>query len=618
MIVKSFYELGGIPYISSLKVEQYNGKLLNETLQNIESNTILHIEGEYWLMGGIKAYNLQNITIILDGVINFSTNIKYWPRYRHSANKNYVLPCIDLSYSVNVTLTSSTIGGGIINGNGWAWWDLPGIGYLLHAEDRPRLLYMLYSQDTLLENWILRDAPYWTTYFQKTYNLEIRYTSILARRTGNMNKHSLLDMTAFNTDGLDVSGRNIYIHHCNIWCQDDTIAIKDDTQNVLVEHVNVSGVGITIGSIGNSLVQNITFRHCIIYKGWKGIYLKFRNAGEPRYSNSHGRIYNILYEDIIIYEPQVWGIWIGPAQQSDTRDICYANPCSICWPAYSECNGIKYGRYRNILFSNISIINPKSGIGVIMSHEYLPMQNITFHNVHTSFCSSSSSSTYSTNQMNFNDVFPYLTSSIAYDNYFISDSYIIQSFAITFIASLFFISYNNSTIKTIFQSIFNQLKQQQQQYHQSLLVLLMLISIICASTSYMMHTWYEYYNIDTRLQTYYSCENVNYGIATGTTHPVPHCFQDNTTITTTRSNTNNTNQIFDECSWYEQPTVLKSFSASMCLISFIFAFGYYNTLKRKRIKVNNAHNNGDNGDDDDDIEFANYTLFADNGNAQLV
>ena len=31
--------------------------------------------------------------------------------------------------------------------------------------------------------------------------------------------HNIIDMTAFNTDGFDVSGRNVWIHDCTIWNQ---------------------------------------------------------------------------------------------------------------------------------------------------------------------------------------------------------------------------------------------------------------------------------------------------------------------------------------------------------------------------------------------------------------
>ena len=39
--------------------------------------------------------------------------------------------------------------------------------------------------------------------------------------------HSLTELTAFNTDGFDVSGEYVHIHDCDIWNQDDCIAVKE-------------------------------------------------------------------------------------------------------------------------------------------------------------------------------------------------------------------------------------------------------------------------------------------------------------------------------------------------------------------------------------------------------
>ena len=46
-----------------------------------------------------------------------------------------------------------------------------------------------------------------------------------AKRT-DQDHHGIIDMTAFNTDGFDVTGRNVWIHDCNVWDQDDCIAVK--------------------------------------------------------------------------------------------------------------------------------------------------------------------------------------------------------------------------------------------------------------------------------------------------------------------------------------------------------------------------------------------------------
>ena len=55
--------------------------------------------------------------------------------------------------------------------------------------------------------------------------------------------HDIIDLTAFNTDGFDVSGRNVWIHDCRVWCQDDTIAVKGSSENMLFERITASGIG---------------------------------------------------------------------------------------------------------------------------------------------------------------------------------------------------------------------------------------------------------------------------------------------------------------------------------------------------------------------------------------
>ena len=94
-------------------------------------------------------------------------------------------------------------------------------------------------------------------------------------------KLSPVDLTAFNTDGFDVSGNGIHIHDCSVWNQDDTFCIKSSqdapTANVLIENVRASGVGLSIGSIGAHAVENITFRNVAMHHTSKGVYIKFND-----------------------------------------------------------------------------------------------------------------------------------------------------------------------------------------------------------------------------------------------------------------------------------------------------------------------------------------------------
>lgn len=128
-----------------------------------------------------------------------------WPRVeddKEPAGK--VLECWSLHNVTNVTFTSSGIG--TIDGSGDAWWGIPGIGYLQRGKNRPKLLYIKDSRDLLMENWFFLDAPRWTVDIEAVDGMEIRHCEVSARRTEE-DGHGLVDLTAFNTDGFDVSGQ---------------------------------------------------------------------------------------------------------------------------------------------------------------------------------------------------------------------------------------------------------------------------------------------------------------------------------------------------------------------------------------------------------------------------
>jgi len=207
-------------------------------------------------------------------------------------------------------------------------------------------------------------------------NLEVRGSKIHAARSPNATDHNVVELTAFNTDGFDVTGRNVWIHDSEVWNQDDCIAVKDGSEDMLFERITASGVGLTIGSIGGgNSVRNITFRDSVMPNTYKGIYLKFRDSG--------GSISDVTFENIRIENPEQWPIWIGPAQQSDSDRLCAAHPCSICWPeaARSECGAPAAGTYANITLRNVTVVNPKLSPGVILANASNPMTNVVFEDV---------------------------------------------------------------------------------------------------------------------------------------------------------------------------------------------------------------------------------------------
>merc|ERR1712070_672435 len=144
---------------------------------------------------------------------------------------------------------------------GEKWWGA--IKYLIHQEDRPRILEIYNSTRILIEYINFIQPPYWTTEIKNVDGVVIRYSSVNVHRDGrDPSKHTLEDITAFNTDGFDIAGRNVHIHDCEIFNDDDCVTVKECdgeadqggysrsrcTENWLVERVNASGFGLTIGS----------------------------------------------------------------------------------------------------------------------------------------------------------------------------------------------------------------------------------------------------------------------------------------------------------------------------------------------------------------------------------
>lgn len=331
MTLLNFKDLGGIEGDPSPSAQWFNGGLLNYTLtpQNMTFGTTLLIPpGTFHVMGGIVSAGLQDVKIQIDGALEFSSLVDEWPRKENGQ----VLECLQFNNVKNFTVTSSLGGGthtkmGQLIGHGASWWWWPFLGYLKHHEDRPRLFRINKGSDILIKDILFLDSPYWTTKFYRVDGMEISGCGISARRT-RMEGHSILDLSAFNTDGFDVSGHNIHIHHCNCYAQDDCYTVKDNydgvSSNILFEHNNASGMAMVIGSIGGTHVKNVTFRDFVVHKTHKGIYTKFRGGT--------GKMTDILFEDIVMDHVEQYPIWIGPAQQSDNPDLCYPNPCSLCWP----------------------------------------------------------------------------------------------------------------------------------------------------------------------------------------------------------------------------------------------------------------------------------------------
>eukprot|EP00912_Choanoflagellata_sp_UC4_P000071 UC4_evm1s51 len=361
-----------------------NAALLNQTLSPKylpPGSTLIIPNSSFLFMGGVVSIGLKHCTIRLEGTLKLSDDIKAYPLSPGKHGKASSMPRIAIRIINSTDLLITSSGTGTIDGQGAKWWGIPGVGYLERGKNRPPLFSMEFAVDFIIEHILFYQAPRFN--FISTYlrNATIRFCQVYAARD-NKDSHTGVDLTAFNTDGFDISGENIHVYNSSVWNDDDTFCIKangGDTQNVLVENVHASGVGLSIGGISNHKVNNVTFRNVVMHHTAKGIYIKL-TAG----ASKGGQVTNVTYENIIINKPSSWPIWIGPAQQDIKEEgqkynPCHGDPCSLCWPAVKTANcDAPNGTITNITLRNVTILNPSGSPGVIFGNATRPITNILF------------------------------------------------------------------------------------------------------------------------------------------------------------------------------------------------------------------------------------------------
>eukprot|EP00048_Salpingoeca_helianthica_P021645 m.13509 g.13509 ORF g.13509 m.13509 type:complete len:525 (-) comp6198_c0_seq1:60-1634(-) len=195
-----------------------------------------------------------------------------------------------------------------------------------------------------------------------------------------------------NTDGIDVSGRDVWVHNCTVLNDDDSIAVKPTdasgpvsscSENMLFEDLVLTGFGASIGSVPPhddvNCVRNITFRRIRMPGTGKGIYIKSNPSCEGG-NNKSAIIANLTFEDFIIDHPRWWAVWIGPQQQHEPHEAL-GDKCALTYPINPHCPTQGCVQFNNILLKNILIIQPLLSPGVILGNSSNPMSGLIFDNV---------------------------------------------------------------------------------------------------------------------------------------------------------------------------------------------------------------------------------------------
>ena len=269
-------KMGGVAGDSSVATASKNTALLNSALSKLGSGDALVVSNKtFYVAGGIRATELHGVTLQLEGTLKFLPGRKGWPTEDCSAGGNPLQPkkngtCVQesifIANATDLTLTSS--GTGTLYGSGESWWGYiqcelnrgrsrlvfstpnshrpflhltggsplptspprnlatsPHHPDLIHGEDRPRLFSLVNATNVKVENWHFLQSPYWTFTAFDVAGLEISHCAIDNRITKD-DSHGIWNLDAFNTDGFDVAGRDIHIHDCTVWNQDDCFTIQ--------------------------------------------------------------------------------------------------------------------------------------------------------------------------------------------------------------------------------------------------------------------------------------------------------------------------------------------------------------------------------------------------------
>ena len=416
----SIADFGAVAANSTVAMGLQNMAAVNAALTNATDGDVVVVPpGDWHALGGIQLRNAPGITLRVDGALRAIADFDAWP-LRDPANYAHFLHLTDCA---RFTLR----GNGTIDGTGKAWWNKWVLDPL--PAHRPCLVVLSRCDDLLVEGVELRNSPNFHLDLEDTHRAEVRFVSIFVNRTdvaaakavltaqrraarsrgsggGHGGHNALLPSSGsggfplqpedLNTDGIDVSGVDVWVHDVVIDNDDDSIAVKPCgsgcrlpcSQNMLFEDMVLHGFGASVGSVPPhpgvpNCVRNITFRRVRMPETGKGIYVKSNPSCEtdPSKPYKSGIIADILYEDIHITSPRWWAIWIGPQQQHEPKQSL-GEDCAIDYPISKSCPTQGCVTFANITLRDVVVDGtPLLSPGVVLGNATNPMRNIVFDNV---------------------------------------------------------------------------------------------------------------------------------------------------------------------------------------------------------------------------------------------
>ncbi|EFX01186.1 exopolygalacturonase [Grosmannia clavigera kw1407] len=238
---------------------------------------------------------LQHVDIDIQGRILFSNDTDYWQANSFRFGFQNVTSFFKLG-GKDVFL----YGGGTLDGNGQAWYDL-------YAADiytlRPVLVGIDGLHDSVIADLQLRYSPMYYSFVANASNVVFDHISIAGASTS---KH-----VAKNTDGWDTyRSRDVTIMNSVIDNGDDCVSFKPNSTDMLVQSLVCTGShGISVGSLSQypgtlDIVEHIHVANVSLHNATNGARIKvWPNAptvlaDDLQGGGGSGRVNNVTYTDI--------------------------------------------------------------------------------------------------------------------------------------------------------------------------------------------------------------------------------------------------------------------------------------------------------------------------------
>ncbi|KAJ5134245.1 hypothetical protein N7448_000731 [Penicillium atrosanguineum] len=326
----------------------HNGQVIFAANHTFNINTVMNTT------------NLVNCDVILRGELRWSTDISYW------LSHSYSVVFQDQSTAwlfggENVTFRSEE--GGWYNGNGQAWYtqnqnrsNQPG---------RPISITFYNSTNLVVDGLNITQPQFWATFVSYSKNVSI--TNLYVNATSNDQWGTV------NTDGYDSwNSDTLLVENAVIVNQDDCIAVKGNTTNLMVRNVTCYGnYGMAIGSVGQypatpDYVTNVTFENikchdcqeAALIKTWQGENDDGSSNGDSGGGGS-GVVKNIVFRDFEINNVAL-PIQISQCIYSESTSTCNTSKMAIEDITWSNIKGTS--RYNIASSIYCSDVHPCPGL----------------------------------------------------------------------------------------------------------------------------------------------------------------------------------------------------------------------------------------------------------------